>query len=548
MGLFSYSDHTALLKSIDSKQFDLAIIGGGITGAGIALDASLRGLSVLLVEKEDFAWGTSSRSTKLIHGGLRYLKQFEFGLVREVGLERAVVYNNARHLVRPESMLLPIYQHGNLKKWSASLALFVYDFLADVPPSERRRMLNLKQTLFEEPNLKAEKLKGGALYYEYRTDDSRLTMSILKSAVDEGATCLNYTEFSDFIYSEDGLVTGISCNYKPENKKLTFSAKTVVNAAGPWVDTVRKADNSLKNKRLQLTKGVHIVFYKPEIKIKHSLYFDSPDGRMTFLIPRGDKIYAGTTDTVYGESIDHPRTELSDIDYILDSINSTLPSLHLTRDDVESTWVGLRPLIHEDGKSPSELSRKDEIFESDSGLISIAGGKLTGYRKMAERVTNIVAERHNVQDRPCKTENYKLAGGSFPTEEALAEYRETKVKQAEHFGIEKKIVENWVFRYGIGTDDIMDICDQFSNGQMGQYSISLFSEIKYTIDFESVRTLSDFFIRRTGLVYFDIAYLKEVLDEASEIFRLLLPLEDIDQQVLDLKEEIKAVSSFPAQD
>jgi len=404
----------------------LLIIGGGITGAGIALDAASRGLRTALIEKEDFASGTSSRSTKLIHGGLRYLKQLEFALVKEVGSERAIVHKLAPHLVVPEKMLLPLYEKRGLGYWLTSIGLKIYDWLAGVKPEDQRKMLTRPQTLKYEPLLKADDVKGGAIYAEYRTDDARLTIEITKLAITKGACIANYIMATDFIYENEKIV-GVKATDLISKSELTINAKTVVNATGPWVDELRSTNKSKEGKELHLTKGVHIVVPYHRLPVRQAIYFDVPDGRMIFAIPRGRITYIGTTDTDYRGDKDHVVTSREDAQYLLHAVNETFPDALLTFADIESSWAGLRPLIHEEGKSASELSRKDEIFESPTGLISIAGGKLTGYRKMAERVVDKVIDR-DFSDRDlseCKTHELIFPGGDF------REYAEVKKLESE---------------------------------------------------------------------------------------------------------------------
>jgi glycerol-3-phosphate dehydrogenase len=360
----SYSSSQKSLQSTTTESFDLLIIGGGITGAGIALDATQRGLKVCLIEKKDYAYGTSSRSTKLIHGGLRYLKQMEFKLVHEVGTERSIVYHNALNLVRPEKMILPIIKEGSLSKMLTSMALWVYDFLGGVQKDERKKMLTKEEVLAIEPRLKKEDLLSGGLYYEYRTDDARLCMSNILTAIYLGAQCYNYTEALSFLYDDDKKIIGVEAQNVLDQSTYKIKAKVVVNAAGPWVDEIRKKDQYLKGKKLQLTKGVHLVVPYDKLPIKHSLYFDTDDKRMIFCIPRQNITYIGTTDTIYNESIDNPTTSLKDVNYLLKQVNNRFENLYIKKEDIISSWSGLRPLIYEEGKSASELSRKDEIFES----------------------------------------------------------------------------------------------------------------------------------------------------------------------------------------
>ncbi|MEY4930014.1 MAG: hypothetical protein RI909_738, partial [Bacteroidota bacterium] len=440
------------LKLLSSESFDLLIIGGGITGAGIALDAASRGLKTALVEKHDFAFGTSSRSTKLIHGGLRYLKQLEFGLVKEVGSERAVVHKLAPHLVVPEKMLLPLYEKRGFGSVLTSFGLKLYDFLAGVKPEDQRRMLTRHQTLKQEPLLNPLDVKGGAIYAEYRTDDARLTIEIMKTAVKHGARVVNYCEAVDFIY-QDGIIQGIKAIDHLKAQHFDIRATVVVNAAGPWVDTLRDVNQSKQGKRLHLTKGVHLVVAHEKLPVKQAIYFDVEDGRMIFAIPRGRTTYIGTTDTNYTGSLEEVLTSQHDAEYLIKAVNQTFPSANLSLSDIESSWAGLRPLIHEDGKSASELSRKDEIFESDSGLISIAGGKLTGYRKMAERIVDRVLKKYfEGRFTPCKTDKIALAGSDFKNDKEVKAYTAAVAFRLRMFGVEEQaayLVHNYGKQAGV---------------------------------------------------------------------------------------------------
>lgn len=515
---FSFSVQTRqdFISDSQNKIFDILVIGGGITGAGIALDAVSRGLSVCLVEKHDFAWGTSSRSTKLIHGGLRYLKQLEIGLVKEVGTERAIVHKNARNLVLPEKMLLPIVENGSLGYLSTSAALLIYDFLAGVKSKERRKMLSKNSTMKAEPLLDSKKVTGGGLYYEYRTDDARLSIEIIKKAVELGAICINYATFSNPIY-ENLRFTGGEIIDETTKKVFDIKAKQVVNATGPWVDLLRKKDNSLKGKRLQLTKGVHIVLPYKILPIKQAVYFDvAEDNRMVFAIPRNGKTYIGTTDTVYSEKIDEPHATKEDVNYILRATNNIFPKLNLKIEHVESSWAGLRPLIYEDGKSPSELSRKDEIFESESGLLSIAGGKLTGYRKMAERIVNKVVELHHIKNTSkCKTEKLPISGSDFTSDKEVRNLIIKLTSENKKYQLGVEIIKEWVYRYGTNTPKIIAMYKEFLHHKKDAELCFYLSEIQYCIENECVLKLEDFYIRRSAKVYFDAPNVKKYLNEVA---------------------------------
>lgn len=522
---FSNLNRTDFTNRLQAQPFDLLVIGGGITGCGIALDAALRGMKVALIEKNDFASGTSSRSTKLIHGGLRYLKQLEIKLVHDVGSERAVVHRNARHVVIPEKMLLPIQQDGSLGKNSSSLGLLVYDLLAGVKKEERRKMLNKHDTLKAEPLLAGDKLVGGGLYFEYRTDDSRLTIEIAKSAFEKGATLLNYTECRNFIYDADGKITGIKALDKVTGKELDIRATTVVNACGPWVDILRKEDNSLKGKRLLLTKGVHIVFPYSKLPLQQAAYFDVGDGRMIFAIPRNNITYVGTTDTVYNQNIDKPRCSKEDTDYLLKAVNGVFPSVKLTTADIVSSWAGLRPLIFEDGKSASEVSRKDEVMVSASGLISIAGGKLTGYRLMAEKIVDLVAKKLGKDYGYCQTKNYRLSGGNFTTEEDFVKALETFTEKGEAQRVPVAKIREWFYRYGTNTTHILDNIKQLRSKVTNDTALFETAELKYAVENELVLHLSDYLIRRTGKIFFDHTNTTQQLPELNQLLAQLLQLD-----------------------
>ncbi len=491
-----------------TQQFDIIIIGGGITGAGIALDAASRGLKVLLLEKYDFASGTSSKSTKLIHGGLRYLKQLEFGLVSQVGRERAVIHSLAPHLVKPINMLLPVYKDGALGKYSTAMALWAYDFLANVNKEDKFTILNEEQTLAAEPLLKRNELLGAAQYKEYQTDDARLTIEVIKTAALYGAICLNYSPVEEFIYENENAskkIKGVLFHDLIQNEIYKAKTHKTINASGPWVDEVRIKDGSLGKKQLHLTKGVHIVVDKNKFPIKNAIYFDALDKqRMIFTIPRDETIYIGTTDTNYYENKEVIHVSKDDINYLLNSVNHMFPILKLEQGDIISSWAGLRPLIHVEGKSPSELSRKDDIFISATGLISIAGGKLTGYRKMGEKVVDLVLrDLKKMNDKiflKSTTKHIKLDGADFGI--SIEEYIERQSGEALQIGLRPDDVKRLVNTYGTATETIIENAYEYARKIPEVKRRNLFAEILYCVNNEMITNISDFIIRRTGRLYF----------------------------------------------
>lgn len=511
MVTFSSKNRAQLLDNLQKDSFELLIIGGGITGAGIALDAASRGIKTALVEKGDFASGTSSKSTKLIHGGLRYLGQGDFGLVQEVGKERAIVFENAPHLVVPEKMLLPLVKGGTYGRLSTALGLTVYDLLAAVKKEERRSMLSKNKVLELEPLLNKELTKSGCVYSEYRTDDARLTIEILKTATNYEALPINYIEVTDLAYNGDK-VCGAKYRDVLTGDIGIISANYTVNAAGPWVDKIRNKDNSLYGKRVHHTKGVHLVVPKEKLPVNHALYFDAFDGRMIFAIPRGKITYFGTTDTNFDGTLESPTTSKEDVSYLLKAINNMFPSCKINKNDISSSWAGIRPLIHQEGKAPSEISRKDEIFESQSGLLSIAGGKLTGYRKMAKRIVDKVCisiSKKGKEHHACKTENISL-GSKVENVEILIDQVNTIL---ENNNLHICTAEYLVRTYGIDAKQIAESAIR----ETGDMKIGLgISELRHCLNKESIHKLSDFFIQRTGRLYFDIESISELLDVCCE--------------------------------
>ena len=542
---FSVVYRTKQIEKLKSVKYDLIIIGGGITGAGIALDAASRGIKTCLVEKNDFASGTSNKSTKLIHGGLRYLKQFEIGLVKESGRERAIIHKLAPHLVIPEKMLLPLTKDGTFGSLLTSIGLKVYDLLANVEGDDRRQMLDKDETLALEPLLSEDTLLGGGYYSEYRTDDARLTIELLKMASHFGAEVINYCEMVNFLYSAKNKVNGITCKEHNTGETFEILSKRMVSATGPWVDILRKKDGSLNKKHLYLTKGVHLVFPFEKLPVKQSIYFDAPDGRMLFAIPRGRVTYVGTTDTSYTNSLDRVVTTKNDVDYVINAINITFKSSKVTASDVESTWAGLRPLIHEESNSPSEVSRKDEIFVSDRGLISIAGGKLTGYRKMAQRVIEKVLGTMKGQDKlnfkNSTTRNIPLILPALQTIKDVALYKAEISKKLVAIELTDEFhVDYFVSTYGRQADVIIDHTKHFNNESSLEKLIR--AELWFCITHEMMNSMTDFFVRRTGRLYFNIesviTYKKLILDDCIKILnwdnkRVEKEVAQLDELILD---------------
>ncbi|EGQ3618322.1 glycerol-3-phosphate dehydrogenase/oxidase [Staphylococcus pseudintermedius] len=513
-------------KRMQNEAYDLIVVGGGITGAGIALDATARGMKVALVEMQDFAQGTSSRSTKLVHGGLRYLKQLQVGVVAETGKERAIVYENGPHVTTPEWMLLPMHKGGTFGKFSTSIGLAMYDRLAGVKKSERKKMLSKKETSAKEPLVKQDGLKGGGYYVEYRTDDARLTIEVMKKAAEQGADIMNYAKVTNFLYDNKEKVNGVAVVDRLGNETFEIKGKKVVNATGPWVDEVRSADYSKNNKQLRLTKGVHVVIDQSKFPLRQAVYFDTEkDGRMIFAIPREGKAYVGTTDTFYNNDKSKPLVNQEDRDYLVDAINYMFPTVHITDADIESTWAGVRPLIFEEGKDPSEISRKDEIWEGKSGLLTIAGGKLTGYRHMALEIVDLVEKRlkqeYKLKFKEVDTKHIPISGGDVGGSANFEQFIEDKVAAAKAMNLDTDLARRLATKYASNVDDLFAIAQAAQHQNTG-LPLELYVELVYGVQNELVVKPTDFLVRRIGALYFDIDTVLRHKDTVVDVLADLL--------------------------
>lgn len=492
--LFNFHGRTKSLHENSDVLFDLIIIGGGITGAGICLDASSRGIKTLLIEKNDFASGTSSKSTKLIHGGLRYLKSLEFNLVRTVGQERAIAFKNAPHLIIPQKLILPIYKKGSFKKWQLRIALTVYDFLARVQKKEKKKILSSKATLEKEPSLKSTNLLGSGMYSEYRTDDSRLTLELIKTSLRFGALAFNYVEATDISKQNNTfVVTAKNCI---DNRFTTLRCKQLVNATGPWTDDLREINFRQSKKKICLSKGVHIVLKHKDLPLKNPVYFDALERRMCFAIPRNNCTYVGTTDTIYTQSIkENPKASKNDVQYIIDSVNNHFNVPTISENNIISSWTGLRPLIYQKNKKTKELSRKDELIVDNNNMISIAGGKLTGYRIMAKKVTDLVCKnlRSNVK---CKTHSIQLTSSKNINESNLKKVKNDYINELLKYGLLWGEAENLFHTYGSNLGDIIEL------KKLKKFKTFIEAEALYCLKKESTITFVDFFERRTSRIHY----------------------------------------------
>lgn len=493
-----FSDRTNRFAKLAQETFDLLVIGAGITGCGIARDAAMRGLRTAIVDADDIGAGTSSRSSKLVHGGLRYLAQGQLGVVKEAANERRILRRLAPHL----SLTNPMVVLARSKKGLAMLktGLWTYEKMGHVDKHERHESWTIRQLQEMEPAVQSAGLSGAIVYPEYLTDDARLTLANARSAASHGAVVLSYTRAEKLMMEgEKAIGAVVKGTLGSESLKAEIRAKVIVNASGPWVDLVRRLEDKDAISKLQLTKGIHLVIHKERLPFNRTIVWSAPDGRSLFAVPRGEFVYIGTTDTFYADPEYWPGISTEDVTYLIESTNRIFAEKPLTGDDVLSLWSGLRPLLGAAGKKPSEISRRDEVIEGRGGILSIAGGKLTSYRSMAERMVDTCEKRLNRTPSPTKTADEPLPGG-----ESGSTINELQGK-VEKLGMNSQEAERVTRLYGSEALDI------FKTGWGPEV------EAGYAVEVEGALTLKDYWVRRSSRVWFDTNGGLESLHPASRV-------------------------------
>jgi glycerol-3-phosphate dehydrogenase len=491
------------LSDLGAEVVDILIIGGGVTGASAAREAALRGLSVLLVEKDDFAAGTSSRSTKLLHGGVRYLASHEFNLVREACRERELMLTLAPHLCHVRPFIYLLYHGDPEGMWLLNAGLTLYDIFSGSPLKRHHRMLRPSRLLEREPRLRSDGLLGGGWYYDFLTDDARVTIDTLKGAVEAGAWAANYMEVTGLVLDR-GRVAGAEVTDRLTGERGTVRARQVVNAAGPWVDGVRFLEQGVRERLLRPTKGVHVVVRKRDYPLRHAVFLRSPrDQRVVWPIPAIDEeyVYIGTTDTDYDGSLDHVIATAEDVEYLLEAANFAIPDAHLGPEHVVATWAGLRPLVKPEGSmAASAVSREHQILTSPAGLLTIAGGKLTTARVMGvqvvEAAVKLLGANFGIRGVPrSRSATVPLSGGD-PA--AIFSAR----RRVRGLGLDAAVSDRWLQRYGGNASRLADraAADPEAGRDLGVRQLTL-AEVRYAVEEEMARTVTDFFTRRASVFY-----------------------------------------------
>ncbi len=521
---FSVLNRKNHIETLSSKTFDILIFGGGITGAGIALDAVSRGLSVALIEKKDFASGTSGKSTKLIHGGLRYLKKMQFKFVSQLGSERRILRQNSQNNVIPTPVVFPIYKNERLSKIYTYPMLRFYDLLASTPKEFKTVKVTKEELTERYPDLQSKNLKHGFVYYEYKTKDARLVIETIKKSAKLGAVCLNYAQPMQILNDGEKL-TGASIYDHITKAQFDVKAKLVINATGVWCAEFAKGFDLKISADLLPTKGIHIVLSKERLPIKETFYIQASDRRMLFVVPRTNFVYVGTTDTKYSHNYREPKVDDEEIQYLLSAVNKKFPSLNLTEVDVVSTWASVRPLIKKNEKRTSEISRKDELFLGSYGLLTIAGGKLTGYRLMAKKVVDNAFAFLQKDFKPCVTKSMPLSGNISDkplTTMQIVETADYAYDEAKQTGVSVAMFKQLFYRYGKNISLITEKAYEYKNENLTVEQCWIKAELWYAVNYEMLAKASDFIKHRTEMLWFEQDALKNNLSFITEQLEVLL--------------------------
>ncbi len=491
------------LSTLQREQFDVLVIGAGITGCGVARDVAMRGLRVALVDAKDIGAATSSRSAKLIHGGLRYLAQGQMTVVKEAANERRIIRKLAPHLSITTNMVIVAGKTTYLTALRAGLK--VYEKMGNVDESERHVIWDNNDLKANEPSVNTDGLVGAAVYPEYQTEDSRLTLANARSASAHGALVVTYAAVDDILVQNGKAVGALVRNTLSEKEEpFQVRAKVIVNAAGTWVDTVRKMEKKGARNKLQLTKGIHLIFSRDRLPMDGTICWSAPDRRGLFAVPRGRFVYTGTTDTFYSKPDYWPEITREDIDYLKDSANKTFNVESLTDADIIGLWSGIRPLLGEEGKKPSEISRRHELLIGPGGMITVAGGKLTAYRSMAQRVGNRCQKTLGVKPSPAATDVESLPGGDFS--EPFKQFK-TRI---EALGVSPSEAERLARLYG---SEALTLFSEKSGPAV---------EAEFAVKAEGALTLEDYWVRRSARSNFDDSGGMDSLEPAAEVMGNLL--------------------------
>lgn len=507
------------LRKASEQEFDLVVIGGGIVGAGVAQDAASRGLSVLLLEKGDFASGTSSRTTKLIHGGLRYLEQFQFRLTRELCQERGLLEHLAPHMIKDFSFILPVCNYKKLFGLKAGVGLTIYDLLSlNARGVRRHQRLSLAETVSAAPSLDASRLSSGLRFHDCITDDSRVVMAVIKSACSFGALAINYLEATGFQTADSySRVEAVNCRDVLTGVEIVIRCRTCVNATGVWSDELLSQIDPAWTRKVKPAKGTHIILPLASFETSTALFLPTDDGRYVFVVPWQNALMVGTTDISYEGPLENPVATVDEIDYLLGVLNSYRNKVGsngvikpLCRADVLAAWAGLRPLVGDDNEDSeanqtASISREHLLFEGPSGIIGLIGGKLTNFRILASHVVDMALAQLRQLDQsyfmlPKSKTDHIMLGGWLDHDDFLATAKRV-AERGQALGLCQQTTEHLIANYGKDALAVVDLVEQ--EPHLAELICldfpAIMAEVQYCIGNEMAVTLDDMLARRIRL-------------------------------------------------
>ncbi|BDR56624.1 type 1 glycerol-3-phosphate oxidase [Xylocopilactobacillus apis] len=596
---FSKETRNSIIDHLKNDQLDVLAIGGGITGAGVAIQAAAAHLKTGLIEMQDFAEGTSSRSTKLVHGGIRYLKTFDVEVVSDTVQERAVVQGIAPHIPRPKRMILPIYDEpdATFSMFSVKIAMDLYDRLANVTGEYANKVVSKEEALKLEPNLNPKNLLGAGIYLDFENNDARLVIENIKQAAADGGLMASHVQAIKINHDSQGQVNGVHAKDLLTGEEFDIHAKIVINTAGPWVDQVHKLDHDFHGpEEIRPTKGVHLVIDNSRLKVPTATYFDTgkQDGRMVFVIPRFNKTYFGTTDTDYRGDFKHPEVTQEDVDYLLEVVNNRFPDAHLTTNDIEASWAGLRPLLSSNGgsdynggskkaiseeslkkvidtvneyqagkverrdvedvlnnlksaqsektKSASSVSRGSSLTVDPDGLLNLAGGKITDYRKMAagalNKIKDLMGSKYNTEVHLTDSKKLQVSGGHFDpskVDENIKKYAQVGIDH----GVDSKEATKFANLFGSNAPEMFEMADHVKAAP--GLSLGETLALHYSMDHEMTLTAVDYLLRRTNHILFEADTIDQIKDPIIDEMALHLKWDNErkEQEIQNLDQAIK---------
>ncbi|WP_374031744.1 glycerol-3-phosphate dehydrogenase/oxidase [Bdellovibrio bacteriovorus] len=534
---FSFANRIQNINKMKSQDFDLVIIGGGINGAGVARDASARGMRVALIEARDFASGTSSKSSKLIHGGIRYLENMEFKLVFEALNERGRLFEMAPHLVHPLRFMIPLYQESRVGMGKMGLGMWLYDALSLFQAPEMHERLNAKASIEHMPAIRPNNLLGSYIYSDAYMDDDRLVHETMRSANENGALCVNYVKATGVNFGPDGKIQSVKCEDQHSKENFTVKARHVISSVGPWTDELGESIFKDWKKILRPTKGIHLTLPKHRLPLTSAVVMGAEKSdRIVFGIPRHEMIIIGTTDTDFKESPENVTTTPEDVKYLLSITDHYFPGANLTAHDIIASYAGVRPLVADGSSTEGKTSREHTILSDDRGITFVAGGKYTTYRLMCEQTVKAALKFFTFEERVTWSKSNTVTPLNPYT--SMDAFQQAKVQ-----------ADVWAHETGHSVEDMRLLAERY--GMEGEEILNKYSsdmtywqlEAAQAIDSTMCLHMRDFFARRVPLFLADRNHGVKHMEEIGTVFQ-----EKLGWNEARLKEELHMLTEYMARE